>query len=84
MAATTGLVQYLLVQPGGTYACVYVGPSPAFVEAFFVMHEATDTAHSDAFKASMIDGLAQALASRREVTVNHGDIDSRIDSLELR
>jgi hypothetical protein len=35
-------------------------------------------------KGSMLDALAKALASRREVVVGHDDLDSSIYSVELR
>lgn len=82
MAATTGLVQSLTIAEGGV-ACVSIGPSPAFVELLLIMQETGDAPHVLAFKTSMMDGLAQALASRREVTVEHGNSDSRIFSLKL-
>jgi hypothetical protein len=83
MATTTGLVQSLSIFEGG-FACVWIGPSPANVEILLIVHEASDPPQRLAFKTSMVDALSQALASRREVTVQHLDNDSRIDTLKLR
>jgi hypothetical protein len=86
MASTTGLVQRLFIDAGSasTTACVSIGPTPANVELLLLAREPTDAPHTGAFKTSMLDGLAQALSSRREVIVQHGDSDARIFSLELR
>jgi hypothetical protein len=83
---TTGLVQRLYVDAGGTAtaACVFIGPTPANIELFTLTREATDAPHTGAFKSSILDGLAQALASRREVVVGHEESDGIIGSLELR
>ena len=87
MAMTTGLVQALFTTPidGGTaHACVFVGPSPANVEILALRRVASDPPVTAAFKGGMLDALAQALASRREVVVGHDDLDSSIYSVELR
>jgi len=87
MAMTIGLVQALITNPidGGTaQACVFVGPSPVNVEVLGLRRLASDPPVMAAFKGSMLDALAQALASRREVVVGHDDLDSSIYSVELR
>ena len=87
MALTMGLVQALFTdaaEASTVLACVFIGPTPSNVAILAVRRQASDPAHTDAFKISMIDALAQALASRREVVVGHNDSDSYIYSVELR
>jgi hypothetical protein len=84
MASITGLVHSLTIDPGATTACFRIGPAPAFVELMVVAVETSDPPHVAAFKTSMIDGLAQALASGREVSVDREDSGPRIFSLQMR
>lgn len=84
MALTTGLVQQMFIVPGSAFACVYIGPTPVNVEALVVAQQASDPPHTGAFKVSMLDALTQALASRHQVVVGHGDSDVHIHSVELR
>lgn len=84
MAHTTGLVQFLHFSPDEASGCIFVGPAPSLVEVLMLKIEAGDPPHIAAFKASMIEGLAQALAVRREVTLWHADGDPSITQIELR
>lgn len=85
MPTSTGLIQRLYVDSGSaaqSTACVFIGPSPANVQALLLRRQASDPAHSAAFITCMFDGLAQALASRRDVVLNHDG--TYITSVELR
>lgn len=82
MATTTGLVQHLAIGPETT--CVFIGPTPAVAELLFLRSRTADSVADSAFKSVMIDALAQALASRREVTAHHEDMDAQITELNLR
>lgn len=87
MAVTTGLVQRIYIDSGTSSeitACVFIGPTPANVALLLLRRLATDPAHTGAFLTSMLDALAQALASRHEVAVGHADTDSYIHSVEMR
>jgi hypothetical protein len=89
MATTTGTVHRIFMDPAtgsptSVSACVFIGPTPANTEVLLLRRQAADPAHTGAFMASMLDALVQALASRREVMVNHGDNDAVIISLEVR
>lgn len=82
MATTTGLVQNLVI--AATSACVLIGPTPQTTELLGISLKRRDTAAQLSFKTAMIDALAQALVSRREVTASHRDNSASIESLTLR
>jgi hypothetical protein len=84
MALTTGLVQRIFVDVNATQACIFIGPTPANVELFFLPRRDSGPAHTSAFLTSMLDALGQALVSRHEVVVGHADNDAEIYSIELR
>jgi hypothetical protein len=89
MASNTGQVQRIFMDPGAgnppqVAACIFIGPTPANVEILLLRRQAADPPHTGAFYSSMLDALAQALTSRREVTVTHNDNDSYIYAVELR
>ena len=87
MPLTTGLVQALYtVTPasGSAIACVYVGPSPSNVVLFGLRRQASDTARVNEVKVNMLQLLAQAFASGREVIIGHDAADSAILNVELR
>ena len=89
MATITGQIQRIFMDPAvgsptGVSACVFIGPTPANTEILLLRRQAADPPHTGAFMSSMLDAVAQALASRREVTVTHGDNDAVIISVELR
>jgi hypothetical protein len=71
MAQTTGFVQRLIV--GTAAACAQIGPSPTNVELLIISTSSADDAATLAFKASMVDSLAAAMAARREVVATHDD-----------
>jgi hypothetical protein len=86
MAQKTGLVQRIYMGPGTAtevQACVFIGPTPANLTLLLLRRQASDPAHTGAFLTSMLDALTQALTSRHEVIVGHGDSDSNITSVEL-
>ncbi len=82
MATTTGLVQRLTINAGGS-ACVSIGPSPTNVAALTIASDSSDSVATAVFKASMVDALSSAMVERREVTARHGDTDSTITAVEL-
>ena len=89
MATTTGQIHRIFMDPAvgsptQVSACVFIGPTPANTEVLLLQRRAADAAHTGAFMSSMLDALAQALASRREVTATHGDNDAVIISVEVR
>ena len=87
MAATTGLVQRIFMDSAGVSsveACVFIGPTPTNTEVLLLRRQASEPAHTAAFMTSMLDGLAQALASRREVVASHNDSDAYIFSVDFR
>jgi hypothetical protein len=88
MAYKVGLVQRIFMDPAAgsseTIGCIFIGPTPTNVEILLLSRRATDPAHTGAFISSMLDALAQALTSRREVSVYHDDSDAYIVSVELR
>jgi hypothetical protein len=89
MASKTGQIQRIFMDPGSgnppeISACIFIGPTPANVEILLLRRRASDPVHTGAFLSSMLDGLTQALTSRREVTVSHNDNDAYIFSVELR
>jgi hypothetical protein len=73
MAQTTGFVQRLTILQ--TVASVWIGPTPTNTEALRVQPLDTDPDHVIALKSSIVDALAAALVSRREVVAIHGDND---------
>ena len=83
MAETAGIVQRLNVIPGGGFACIYIGPTPANTELLFVEHQAGEPAWSAVFQSSMVDALASAVVTRREVVAIHGDTSARITALRI-
>lgn len=82
MATTVGFVQRLLVQQP-SLACALVGPTPTSTAAFFVQGNAGEAPEILAWKASLVDGLTTAMATRQQVQVAHGDSDSAITGLTL-
>ena len=87
MATTTGLVQRLSIVPGtansASVACVWLGASPSNTELFAVQRLGDDTAQAGDLKTSIVNALATAQASRREVSVVHGDNDGIITSITI-
>ena len=87
MATTTGLVQRLSIVPGtgdsASVACVWIGPSPSNTELFAVNRLGDDTTQAGDLKTSIVNALATAQASRREVSVVHGDSDGIITSITI-
>jgi len=82
MAVTTGFIQRLTIINSGL-TCAFVGPAPTNVAALVVQSETGDTAADLAWKASMVDGLATAMAARQQVQVTHGDADANISAVTL-
>ena len=85
MPQSTGLVQRIYMDSGSNTqatACIFIGPTPTSVELLLLRRLATDAPHTSAFITSMLDGLSQALASRRDVILNHDG--TYITSVELR
>ena len=78
---TTGLVQEMTWSENPPYACIRLGPSPDDTEALVVLLEgnATDLA----YQSTMIDALARAMFTRREVGAWHDDEGARITSIKL-
>lgn len=83
MASVTGYVQTLSIIPGSTYAKVAVGPSPTDTQLLIVIAESSDGERELAIKASVIDFLSTALATRREVEVSY-DSNNRITVVEMQ
>lgn len=83
MAETTGIVQRLNVIPGLTIACIWIGPTPVNTELLFIQPQAGDPAASGMFQTSMLDVLAAAIVSRREVVAIHSDNSARVTALRL-
>lgn len=81
---TVGFVQKLVIDPSYSMACVEIGPSPSDVELFTVVAEGlSDTDTEVDLKVSMINTLATAFMTRREVSVVHPDDEGTITSLEM-
>ena len=83
MAETTGLVQRLTILSGISIACAWVGPTPGNAEIFYVLREQAEPPNSGAFLNNIVDTLATAMVTRREVVVIHPNNDARIDSLRI-
>jgi hypothetical protein len=83
MAETTGIVQRLSVFPGVGFACIWIGPTPTNTEILFLQHQAGDPAWSAAYQGSMVDALAAAVVTRREVVAFHDTASARITSLRI-
>jgi hypothetical protein len=85
MPQAIGLIQRVYMDSGSdtqATACVFIGPTPANVQLLLLRREASDPPHRAAFITSMLDGLNQAVASRRDVILNHDG--TYITSVELR
>lgn len=82
MATTVGLIQRLSIIPGSdnsaAIACAWIGPSPSNTELFVVQRLSEDSAQAGDLKTSIVNALATAQISRREVSVVHGDSDGII------
>jgi hypothetical protein len=83
MAETTGIVQKLSVLPGATLACIWIGPTPTNTEALFIVYQAGDPASNAVYQGSMVDALAAAAVTRREVVAIHDATSARITSLRI-
>ena len=83
MAETTGIVQRLSVIPNATLACIWIGPTPTNTEALFIEYQAGDPASRTVYQSSMVDALAAAVVTRREVVAVHGATSARITSLRI-
>ena len=81
MAVTRGYVQQLSWLSGGPTACIWVGPTPASTELFFIQITSSDSDASVAFKRVMATVLAQAQVTGREVEVGHPDDSGEITSV---
>jgi len=80
MATSTGLVQQVNLFDGG--ACVYVGPAPTSAEVLIVRFDAVDSTSTLGFKRAMLGLLVRAQVAGYSVSLNHGDADSVITSVE--
>ena len=82
MATTTGLIQRLSIIPGSgnsaAIACAWIGPSPSNTELLAVQRLSEDSAQAGDLKTSIVNALATAQVSRREVSALHGDNDGII------
>ena len=86
MATTSGRVHRLLVIPGtgdDSTACAAIGPSATNASFLFVQRRCADLDHAGAFKNSMVDALATALAGRLPVTASHGSTSAEITALTV-
>lgn len=83
MPQTAGLVQKLTIVPGIATACAWVGPTPTNVELFYVLRDSGEPANSGAFLNNIVDALATAMVTRREVVVIHAANDARIDNIRI-
>jgi hypothetical protein len=83
MAETTGIVQQLNVIPGAGIACIWIGPTPTNTEALFIQYKAGDPAWLAAYQGSLVDALAAAVVTRREVVAIHDATSARITSLRI-
>jgi hypothetical protein len=83
MAETAGIVQRLHVSPGGSFACIWIGPTPTNTELLFVEHRSGEPAWTATFQSSMVDALASAVVTRREVVAIHGATSARITALRI-
>lgn len=83
MATTIGLVQRLTIYPDFGAACVWIGPTPTNTELLVVVRSQNEPADSGAFKNSMVDALAAATVSRREVAATHSDSNAEITGLHI-
>jgi hypothetical protein len=82
MVTTTGLIQRLTILKTG-FACVYIGPVPTNVVALTVGKVEGETATDLAWKSSIVQGLAIAMATRQQVQVTHEETDVEISSFTL-
>jgi hypothetical protein len=86
MATTSGRVQRLIVIPGTgstSTACTSIGPTSSSATLLFIQRNASDPDQVGAFKSSMVDALASALAGRQTVTATHGSTSSEITQLQI-
>lgn len=81
MAITTGFVQRSSWLRAGPTACVWVGPTPASAELFFIMIRPADSDADVTFKRSMVSLLVQAQVAGRQVDVWHGATSSEVTSV---
>lgn len=85
MAETAGLIQKVSLIPTttGGNACFWVGPHPTNTELFFITRSNTDSAPAGAAKGGMVNALTSAYVTRQEVTIQHADDSSEVDSLRF-
>lgn len=81
MAITSGFVQRSTWLRAGPTACVWIGPTPASTELFFIMIRPADGDAVITFKRSMISLLVQAQVAGRQVDVWHGPTSSEVTSV---
>lgn len=84
MAQTSGLVQRLKVTPPPILAWVYIGPTPIDTDVLVVFQGFNAGPEDAAFNASLVDALATALVSQKQVIATHGNNDIEISGIELR
>lgn len=84
MAQTTGLVQRLKITPPRVLAWAFIGPTPTDTTLLLILQDSNPTPEDAAANASMVDALAYAQVSNREVIVTHGTNDALITMVELR
>lgn len=80
MAQTLGFVQSLFIAPQGACAQIGIGTAREIVTIFI---SSSEDASIIAYKTSMINALAAALAARTRVFVQHGDEDSIITFVNI-
>jgi len=77
-----GFVQHMNYSPVQGL-CVQIGPSPNSTELFVLALSDTDSPTERDAKATMISGLATALAGRLTVTVTHEEGSAKIGRIFL-
>ena len=82
MAETTGLVQQLKVDTSGV-AVALVGPNVSNVTTLLVQRLGSDSREQASAKDDIINALAAAMVTYREVVAVHGDSDSAITQLRI-
>jgi ABC-type sulfate transport system substrate-binding protein len=83
VAEATGLVQQLKVDIDGI-AHAMIGPNASNVTALNVQRSAADTREQASVKDDIVNALAAAMVTYRQVTAVHGDTDSFITQLSIQ
>ena len=83
MAETSGLVQRVKILPSISAAFIYIGPTSASAQVFYVLRRRDDDDAYGAFLANMVDAFSAAMVALRPVVAIHDTGSAEITAMRI-